>query len=288
MATLNVTRSYADGDVLFEADIDAFLDDIESFLNTTKVSDDNIQDAGITGSTKLIDGSVTAGKLASDAVTTVKILDANVTAAKLGTGAVTTVKILDANVTAAKLAANAVETAAIAASAVTTSKIQDAAVTLAKLAARTVGSSAASGEFAKNGTVIAYSAGASSSYTDVTNATLSITTTGRPVYFAFYPSSTAGGATADGTANTTTTGQSTISCFVKVVRSGSDVAVYSATNTAQTTNGNTYSALVAPFSVYDFPAAGTYTYKLQIKATSSGFIAGSAMSANGWIVAYEL
>ena len=56
----------------------------------------------------LATASVTAAKIASDAVTTVKILDANVTAAKLASDAVTTVKILDANVTAAKLASTAV------------------------------------------------------------------------------------------------------------------------------------------------------------------------------------
>lgn len=59
------------------------------------------------------DGSITAAKLASDAVTTAKILDANVTAGKLASNAVTTAKILDSNVT--------------------TSKINDGAVTNAKL-----------------------------------------------------------------------------------------------------------------------------------------------------------
>ena len=54
------------------------------------------------------DSSITAAKLASDAVTTAKILNANVTAAKLASDAVTTAKILDANVTAAKLASTAV------------------------------------------------------------------------------------------------------------------------------------------------------------------------------------
>ena len=48
--------------------------------------------------------SVTAAKIAADAVTTAKILDANVTTAKLATDAVTTVKITDDNVTEAKIA----------------------------------------------------------------------------------------------------------------------------------------------------------------------------------------
>lgn len=53
------------------------------------------------------DGSVTAAKLAANAVETAKILNANVTAAKLATNAVETLKIKDANVTLAKLAATA-------------------------------------------------------------------------------------------------------------------------------------------------------------------------------------
>ena len=52
---------------------------------------------------EIVDGAVTAAKIASDAVTTVKILNANVTAAKLATDAVETAKIKDANVTIAKL-----------------------------------------------------------------------------------------------------------------------------------------------------------------------------------------
>jgi hypothetical protein len=53
------------------------------------------------------DGSVTAAKLAADAVETAKIKDANVTAAKLAANAVETAKIKDANVTLPKLATNA-------------------------------------------------------------------------------------------------------------------------------------------------------------------------------------
>lgn len=48
------------------------------------------------------DGSVTAAKLAPDAVETLKILDLNVTTGKLAANAVTTAKITDANVTPAK------------------------------------------------------------------------------------------------------------------------------------------------------------------------------------------
>ncbi len=99
MATLSITKQWANGEVLLEADLDYIKSDIETFLNTTRVNDDNIQAGGITGSTKLVDLSVTVGKLATDSVSTAKIIDSNVT----------TAKIADLNVTYAKLAAAAIE-----------------------------------------------------------------------------------------------------------------------------------------------------------------------------------
>jgi hypothetical protein len=77
----------------------------------------------LTGVT-LVDGSVTAAKLASNAVTTDKILNGNVTTDKLGADAVNGAKIADGAVDTEHLAAGAVETA----------KIADANVTNAKLA----------------------------------------------------------------------------------------------------------------------------------------------------------
>jgi hypothetical protein len=107
MATLSITKAWADGEVLLEADLDNIKDDVETFLNTTKINDDNIQNAGITASSKLIDASISTAKLANLAITTAKIDDLAVTTGKLAASAVTTAKITDANVTKAKLAAGA-------------------------------------------------------------------------------------------------------------------------------------------------------------------------------------
>lgn len=149
MPTLGVTRTYADGDVLYQADLDNIIDDLETLVNVTKLDDDNIQDNGIDASTKLIDASVTAGKIASSAITT----------AKINNSAVTTAKIADGNVTTAKLDTGAV----------TTAKIADGAVTYAKRAAVTVATGSNSSTFSTTST----------SYVDVTSITASITTTGR-------------------------------------------------------------------------------------------------------------
>lgn len=85
MATLSITKTYSDGTVLNEVDLDNIKDDIETFINSTKINDDNIQNSGITGSTKLVNSSVNAAKLATGAVETAKIADSAVTAAKLAT-----------------------------------------------------------------------------------------------------------------------------------------------------------------------------------------------------------
>jgi len=138
MATLTTTRGYDDGEVLLKSHLDAFLDDIETFINTTKISDDNIQNSGITGSTKLLNQSVTAAKLAADSVTTLKIADGSVTTAKLADDGVTTAKIAAGAVTTTELGALAVTTAKIAAGAVTTTELGATAVTTAKIAAGAV------------------------------------------------------------------------------------------------------------------------------------------------------
>lgn len=101
MAILDVNRQYSDGEVLTEAQLDTIRTDIETFFNTTKVDDENIQNAGLTASTALADGSVS----------TTKFQDESVLAAKIIANAVTTAKIADNAVTSAKVAANAVTAA---------------------------------------------------------------------------------------------------------------------------------------------------------------------------------
>lgn len=64
-------------------------------------------DGTLENTATVADGSITAAKLAADAVDTANIINAKVTAAKLAANAVETAKIKDANVTLAKLAATA-------------------------------------------------------------------------------------------------------------------------------------------------------------------------------------
>jgi hypothetical protein len=157
MSTLTTTRNYGDSTILYASDFDAIILSIETFVNTTKLNDDNIQTSGITASTKLATSAVTTAKLAANAVTTAKLAD----------GAITSTKITDANVTTDKLASETVSTA----------NINDLAVTSAKLAGSITRDKLATCNYAfgsSSGTV-------SSSTGSVLICSVTITTTGRPV-----------------------------------------------------------------------------------------------------------
>ena len=126
MAQLTTRRQYAANEPLLASDIEAFIDDIEVFVNVININDDNLQDAGITASTKIADGTLTAAELNNLAITTAKIADSNITTVKLADGSVTTAKIVDANVTTAKILDGTVAAANIAALAITGPKLEAA------------------------------------------------------------------------------------------------------------------------------------------------------------------
>lgn len=115
MSQLTTRRQYAASQPLLKSDLDAFIDDIETFINVIGLGNDNLQTASITASTVIIDNTLPNSKFANGAFTTAKIADSNVTTAKLA----------DSSVTTAKVDALAVTTAKIADSAVTTAKIAD-------------------------------------------------------------------------------------------------------------------------------------------------------------------
>lgn len=83
MPTLTITKTYSDGVVLTEADLDNIKDDVETFLNVTKIDSANIQADGVTATELRDDASIDGNR----SVTTDHIRDASVTAAKLAPGA---------------------------------------------------------------------------------------------------------------------------------------------------------------------------------------------------------
>jgi len=179
---------------------------------------------------------IPAAGLASNSVTTVKIADANVTTDKIADANVTTAKILDANVT--------------------TSKIADAAITQAKRASLGQQISSSSGTYSTTST----------SVVAVTNLTLSITTTGRPVMLMLI--SDVG-----------------VSSFV-ISYLGSTFYFYRG-STELSQNSMDATDLMLPagcFAFVDIVAAGTYTYTFRGRCS----IGGSIGIRNCRLVAFEL
>lgn len=206
MATLTITRNYADATVLYESDLDDIKSSIETFVNTTKLGASNIQA-----------GSITEDKINDSAVTTAKI----------------------------------------SSSAVTTSKILDGAVTKAKQAAL--------------GQQLSTSTGASqtvtgTSYADVTNLSVSITTVGRPVMIMLQPESSGDSEIYLDRDNSGTQ----VSGYFKLVRDSTDVHVIEVEQDYQTSSSSVKMPIPPGSILYlDAPAAGTYTYKIQCKAAGA-------------------
>jgi len=265
MSTLDVRRNYADGDILYQSDLDAIVDDLETFLNVTKLTDDNIQDASITGSTKLIDATVTTGKLASSAVTTAKITDSAVTTAKIADSNVTTAKIADSNVTTAKIADSNVTTAKIADSNVTTAKIADSNVTTAKIADSNVTTAKlldGAVTQAKLGAIVSGTSSScstftttSTSFTDVTNLSVTLTSYGRPLMIMVIPD----GSGNEGYAGVPASASTSFRCLVDGGSIGENYI-----GTAGANVQNRWPALSWVYPV----AAGSHTVKVQQRLSS--------------------
>jgi len=81
MATFSYTKGYLDGSTLNAAHLTTILDEIETFLNTTKLNSDNLQTDSIS-SEHIKAGEISAGLLASDCIETQNIKDGSITKVK--------------------------------------------------------------------------------------------------------------------------------------------------------------------------------------------------------------
>lgn len=257
MGTISITKDYLDGSILYEADLDNIVDAVETFLNTPNLGTNNIQDDGITASSKFSDSSVITALIPNSAITTVKIADANITTDLILNSAVTTDKIAAANITTAKIADNTVTSTSINTNAVTNIKQGSSNYALS--------SGTASTGFTSYGTY--------TSYTLISGLQATITTTGRPVEIRIVP-----------TIDSYTTSQKNFyqflannygvgNTYLKVVRDATDVIEIKDSNTpynlgsVNTRLGKIHSSF-GPF--IDTPSAGTYVYSIYTKVDSSG------------------
>lgn len=115
MAILTTTRLYQTGELLLDTDFNIFLDDIELFLNSTKVNDDNIQDQGVNAALKLANATISNNKISDLSVTADKVADTTVTAAQLTSNSITESKLADSGIATTDILDEALTTAKIAA-----------------------------------------------------------------------------------------------------------------------------------------------------------------------------
>ena len=278
MATLSIPKNYADGTVLFESDLDDIKDNLETFVNVTKLNDDNIQDQGINASTKLADNSITGDKLAPAIVDDVTIeLVSDV------------LRIKDDGVTTAKIADNSVTTDKIADLNVTNAKIADATIQRVKFANRSVntdGTDPGSGGVSKSSSTGSFNT-ASLTYVDVTNGDTALTTNGRPVRLYLEPDGS-GLSLLGGTAQTGGPGTPKVDISIKIIRDSTDIAEFNL-QLNQAALGDIQYWPCGGVSFVDDVTSGTYTYKIQAKNNQSGVATGfSADVQNIRLVAYEL
>jgi len=144
-----------------------------------------------------------------------------------------------------------------------TLQIKDHGVTQVKKALMSTGTTVGAGNLAISSDCGNFASN-TTSYVDVTNFELTITTTGRPVYISTIPLATSGanvGYFEIGGTNTT----DTLNAYVKILRDGTKIAetLFSFTGPSGSFH---FDVTYPPASVMflDVVTAGTYTYKMQV------------------------
>lgn len=255
-AVVSRVTNFSDGQVLTAAQLNSEFNNLVNNMNA--LDNDNLSSSANISPVKI--NSVIAGDgIARNSGT--GALSASVDDSTIEINS-DTLRVKTAGIGATQIADGSVGTPELALNAVTTQIIRDGAVTRAKLEAVGQQLSSASGSFSTSST----------SYVDVTNQTVTITTTGRPVRLALIPSSGGSASFLSCTAVST--------CAVQFIRDGTDPL-------GDITFAVTDSSSAFPstgFGGYDFPAAGSHTYKLQAKVQNPGSVAVS----NVKLLAYEL
>lgn len=103
-ATLNIPYTFSSGTPIYASQMNGNFTAVRNVVNA--LDDANISNASLTGSTKLIDATVTLGKLAADSVNSSKIVDASVALADMATDSVNSSKVVDGSVAEADLDIN--------------------------------------------------------------------------------------------------------------------------------------------------------------------------------------
>lgn len=188
-----------------------------------------------------------------------------------------TLQLKDAGITGAKLNSAIVDDSTIEISS-NTLQVKDQGITQAKLSSRSTGTTVGAG-----GVAISNSSGAvsvsSTSYSNVTNLAITITTTGRPVFLAIISDGSTDGSS-HGLNFDVNNGDG---LKVRYTRDGSPISY----GLLFSGSGTGIPEISGPFNFIfvDTPTAGTYTYRLQAAVIGAGDVGRVRLAK---LLAYEL
>jgi len=242
------------------------VDNVIGLLTNASVATASIQDSAVS-TVKIADDAVTSAKLRDSLVTD---SDRAVTTNHIRDSAVTTAKIANEAVTGAKLAPAIVDSATIEISS-NVVRVKDSGITRAKLAARTYttdGSSPGVGGIAIAASSGAFSTG-SGAEAQITNQSVSITLTGRPVEVRLISNNSNDGSFVGFITTSTATGE----FLVMFRRSGTEIARMTV-NSSGSSSTNTLPP--SAFAAIDYSGvSGAVTYTAHVFTNS-----GVALNAN--------
>lgn len=275
--TISRIHTFSDGDILTAEHLNTEFDNVVDGVNS--ITNDNISSSAAISPAKI--SSAIAGSGITRNATTGQLTPTtdgtSITVGGSGLEVVPDDSTLELDSGGLRVKDDGITTAKLDDLAVTTGKINDLAVTQAKRAALGQQISSSSGIFSTT----------SLSYSDVTNLSVTITTTGRPVYI---------GLVSDGSGGTN-------GCALKAIGSGgqgtadfrikqdaTEIAQASLQVTATGSATETAAINVVPCSSLSHiyvPSAGTYVYTVQAKI-NSGVAPDAAGVSFAKLVAYEL
>lgn len=284
MPNLSITKTYSNGNTLSETDLDNIKNSIETFINTTKLDNSNIQSGGIATSniaavavdeTKL--AATVAGNGLSGSAGSPLAVNVDGTTITIITD---TLQVAANGIAAAQIANATITTTQIAAGTILGSNIAAATLTKSLDAAMATGSTVAAGGIAISSSSSSYTT-TSSSASDVTNLNITITTTGRPVYLSLISGSTSSARIF----LTSTSGSTGLTGTYNFTRGGVVLAAHTL-RTLANAGTNEFAIPVSGFNYIDVVAAGTYTYTFQAAVTGTGTCTTGVIGA--LLSAYEL
>jgi len=280
-ATVSRIKTFSDGDILTASDLNIEFDNVVDGINS--ISNDNIATNAAISPAKIsanIKGSA-IGRNSTTGALSVNVDDSTIGIVSdqlvLKDDSVDTDKLVDDSVTTAKIANDSITTDKILDSNVTTSKLNDLSVTNGKIANTTIAKS----KLAALGQQISSSSGnfnvtnSSTTFADVTNLSVTITTSGRPVFVSLISD----GSDEDGSSGNIISTSS--AAKFRFRRGSTTIAVFSIG-----VSGEVGKVPSSSFMHIDTPSAGTYTYSFQ-HASATGTSVGRNVGYTK-LIAYEL